>query len=96
MHSRDAESVGALVMRLLRNEGLETPLNERRLVNSWTQVLGPDIAAYTKNVYIRNQVLYVELTSSVLRQELMSGKRRLIQCLNDSVGAQVITDIVMR
>ncbi len=96
MHSRDAESVGALVMRLLRNEGLETPLNERRLVNSWTQVLGPDIAAYTKNVYIRNQVLYVELSSSVLRQELLSGKRRLIQCLNDSVGAQVITDIVMR
>lgn len=96
MHSRDAESVGALVMRLLRNEGLETPLNERRLVNSWTQVLGPDIAAYTKNVYIRNQVLYVELASSVLRQELLSGKQRLIRCLNDSVGAQVITDIVMR
>lgn len=96
MHSRDAESVGTLVMRLLRNEGLETPLNERRLVNSWTQVLGPDIAAYTKSVHIRNQVLYVELASSVLRQELLSGKRRLIQCLNDSVGAQVITDIVMR
>ncbi len=96
MHSRDAESVGALVMRLLRNEGLETPLNERRLVNSWTQVLGPDIAAYTKSVYIRNQVLYVELMSSVLRQELLSGKQRLIRCLNDNVGAQVITDIVMR
>lgn len=96
MRSRDAESVGALVMRLLRNEGLETPLNERRLVNSWTQVLGPEIAAYTKNVYIRNQVLYVELASSVLRQELLMGKRRLMQCLNDSVGAQVITDIVIR
>lgn len=96
MRSRDAESVGALVMRLLRNEGLETPLNERRLANSWTQVLGPEIAAYTKNVYIRNQVLYVELASSVLRQELLTGKRRLMQCLNDSVGAQVITDIVIR
>ena len=95
MKNREAESVGLLIRKLLREEGLETPLNERRLVNSWTEVLGPNIAHYTRQVSIRNQVLYVQLSSSVLRQELLMGKAKLIKSLNDNVGAQVINDIVI-
>ena len=81
---------------MCREEGLETPLNEYRLINAWSKVLGPAVQSYTKNLQIHNQVLFVTLTSSVLRQELLMNRKTLVHKLNDYVKAQVITDIVFR
>lgn len=53
-------------------------------------------ATYTSNLYIRNQTLYVHLTSAALRQELMMGREMLIRALNTKVGATVITNIIFR
>ena len=94
MKRKDAELVGELVKRYLRNQSLESPLNEQRLLAAWSEVLGPTIDSYTDGLYIRNQTLFVHLTSSVLRQELLLEKQRLVTNLNKKVGAAVITNIV--
>lgn len=96
MKRNDAEQIGMLINQFLRRESLEAPLNERRLLNAWEEVLGVTIASYTKDLYIRNQTLYVQLASAALRQELMMGRELLIQSLNQKVGASVITQIVFR
>ena len=49
-----------------------------------------------RNLFIKNQVLYVSLSSSVIRQELMMGREMLIRNLNAQVGSQVIVNIVFR
>lgn len=90
------KSISELVLATCREEGLETPLNEHRLIKAWSQILGPAVNNYTKELFIKNQILYVQLTSSVLRQELMMNRKILVRRLNDHVGAQVITDIVLR
>ncbi|MCI1681769.1 MAG: DUF721 domain-containing protein [Bacteroides sp.] len=96
MKRNDAEQIGDIIRNYLRQESLETPLNEQRLINSWKEVLGPAIASYTQELYIRNQILYVHLTSAALRQELMMGRDLLVQNLNRHVGAVVITNIIFR
>lgn len=96
MKRNNTKLVGDVIRQLLRQEGLETPLNEYRLVESWKDVVGPDIYKYTTNLYIKNQILYVHLSSSVLRQELMMGREMLVRNLNAHVGAQVIVNIVFR
>lgn len=93
MKRRKAEQVGDVVRLFLREQGLEAPLNEFRLIQSWTTVLGPSVERYTRNLYIRGQTLYVQLSSSVLRSELMMQRTSLVRRLNASVGAQVITEI---
>jgi predicted nucleic acid-binding Zn ribbon protein len=94
MKRTNTEPIGNVIRRILREEGLESPLNERRLIDSWTEVLGNPIASYTRDLYIRNQTLYVKVSSSVLRQELLMGKDLLIRNLNKHVGADVIHNIV--
>ena len=96
MKRNNTEQVGDVIRRLLRQEGLETPLNEYRLIEAWKDVVGPVIAHYTMNLYIKNQVLYVHLSSSVLRQELSMSRTLLIRNLNAQVGSQVIVNIVFR
>ena len=79
MKRNNTEQVGDVIRRLLRQEGLETPLNEYRLIEAWKDVVGPVIVRYTQNLYIKNQVLYVHLSSSVLRQELSMSRTLLVR-----------------
>ena len=96
MKRGEITSIADLVRITCREEGLETPLNEYRLIQAWSQVLGSAVQMYTKELKIYNQVLFVKVTSSVLRQELLINRKSLVKRLNDHVKAQVITDIVIR
>lgn len=96
MKRNNTEQIGDVLRQFLRQQGLETPLNEYRLVDAWKDVVGPVITRYITNLFIKNQVLYVSLSSSVIRQELMMGREMLIRNLNAQVGSQVIVNIVFR
>lgn len=96
MKRKNAESIGMLIRQYMRQTGLESPLNEYRLIQSWQDVLGPVVAAYTGDLFIKNQTLYVHITSPVIRQELLMRRDMIKNDLNTHVGAQVIVNIVFR
>ena len=93
MFRRDVKIIKDLVMSNLRENGLETPLLQKRLVDAWPEVAGPSVARFTREVTIYNQVLYVKLSSPVLRTELSMRRQSFIDKLNHVVGARIITDI---
>lgn len=93
MRRTKAKSIGELLRAYLRQEGLETPLAQHRILDEWKNVLGPGIERYTGDMFIRNQTLHVFLKSPALRQNLMMRRTALVRDLNQRVGMQVITDI---
>ena len=93
MFKRDVQQIKDLIMRNLRTQGLETPLLQKRLIDSWAEVAGNEIAGFTQNVYIRNQTLFVHMTNPALRADLMMMRSELVKKLNTHVGSQVIADI---
>jgi predicted nucleic acid-binding Zn ribbon protein len=93
MFRKDVKNIGELILRNLRSQGLETPLLQKRLVDAWPTVMGDIVAGYTQEVYIRNQTLWVHLTSPALRADLSMMKQDIVKKLNAAVGSQVIADI---
>lgn len=94
MFRRDVKEIKDLILRNLRNQGLETPLLQKRLVEAWPTVAGDTIASYTLNTYISNQTLVVHLSAPALRADLNMRRQQLVSLLNKHVGTPVITDIV--
>jgi len=90
---RDVQSVKDLILRNLREQGLETPLLQKRLMEGWPVVAGETIASYTLNTYIQNQTLYVRLSSPALRADLSLRRTEFVRRLNEYVGNQVIADV---
>ncbi|MBQ8456868.1 MAG: DUF721 domain-containing protein [Prevotella sp.] len=93
MFRQKVESLRDILLRNLREQGLETPLLQKRLVEAWPQVVGPVIARYTLNTYIYNQTLYVRLSNPALRSDLSMMRTELVKKLNDVAGQQIIVDI---
>lgn len=93
MRKTNTEQLGTIIRQFLREEGLETPLNQHRIISAWTEVMGMGIAKYTGNIYIKNQTLFVQIKSPALKADLMMMRNTLVQKLNNHVHAQVITSI---
>lgn len=96
MRRKNAQSIGDVLRQFLRQEGLETPLNEMRMVSAWPEVMGRGVASYTGQVFVKNGVLYVQIKSPALRANLMMNRDALVRRLNEHVGAQVIQNIIFR
>lgn len=78
---------------MLRQDGLETPLRQKRLLDAWETVTGSMVARYTGEKFIKNQTLHVKITNPALRQDLSMMRSQLLKRLNTEVGAMVISDI---
>lgn len=68
-------------------------MNQMRLIAAWDEVVGQGIARYTLNKFIRNQTLFVQISSPALRAELSMRRTALIAALNEKVSAFVIAEI---
>lgn len=93
MFRRKVRSIADLLPEILRHEGLETPLQQRRLLSGWDAVVGPSVARYTGDKFIKNQTLYVKVLNPALRADLSMSRAILVRRLNEYVRAQVIADI---
>lgn len=82
-----------VLLAFLREEGLETPLLQYRIVQAWPEVMGETISRYTRQVFVRDGKLQVQLTSPSLRQNLLMEHKRIAQKLNEHVGSFVISDV---
>jgi predicted nucleic acid-binding Zn ribbon protein len=71
-------------------------LTEAGLINSWEETVGKAISSRTTKIYIRDHILYVHLSSSVVRNELLMLREQLMEKLNQKAGSDVIKAIVLR
>ena len=71
-------------------------LAETSLINSWEEIVGKVISSRTSKIYVKDNVLHVHLTSSVVRNELIMLRESLRNKLNEKAGKEVIKDIILR
>lgn len=88
--------VGDVISLMLQQYGLAGRYREFRLLQSWSELMGPVVANRTDNLFIREKTLYVKINSAVLRNELSYGKQKIINMLNDEIGQELLSDIVFQ
>ena len=96
MKRSNTQPISAILKLVFSDLNIEKKLKEVELMNSWAEVTGKFIASKTTNMYIKNKVLYVNIESSVIRNELILLREGLIDKLNRKCGQEVITGIVIR
>jgi predicted nucleic acid-binding Zn ribbon protein len=71
-------------------------LAETSVLSSWEDIVGKAISSRTTRIYIKDHVLFIYLSSSVVRNELMMLRASLRDKLNERAGREVIKDIVLK
>ena len=98
MAKRNAEntSLGDVLKDFIQTHRLEKGLDKVNAKEAWDSVMGTAISKYTTDVQLDRDTLYVQLSSSVLREELSYGKEKIIKLLNEELGKELINKLILR
>lgn len=98
MAKRHAEnvSVGDALKEFIQANRLEKGLDKVNAKEAWDNVMGNAISKYTTAIRLDGDTLTVQLSSSVLREELSYGKEKIITLLNEELGKDLIKKLVLR
>lgn len=58
--------------------------------------LNPAFKTYTTSIRFERETLFVNLSSSVFREELSYGKEKILERLNEDLGREIIKKIILR
>ncbi|AYN03005.1 MULTISPECIES: DUF721 domain-containing protein [unclassified Flavobacterium] len=89
-------TVGDILQKIIEVNKLQYGMDEIDVKDAWRQLMGNGVNSYTRNVILKGSTLYVELTSSVLREELTHGKSKIITMINEELRRDVVRDVVLR
>lgn len=71
-----------LIERLLKVYQQKPSFNRVQVRMIWENIMGASIAKYTQRLFIRNNVVYIELSSAPLKQELSMSKSKILATIN--------------
>jgi len=92
----ESKKIGSILKEMIEGNPLEKGIDSVRIREVWEQQMGTSILAYTEEIMLKNNTLFVTLSSAVLREELSYGKEKIINLLNESLDKEVIKKIVFR
>jgi hypothetical protein len=92
----DQQKIDDLLKSFVKENKLEKGLDKVNVEAAWRDLIGNGVNNYTKSVKLHQDTLYVELSSSVLREELSYGKDKIVTMLNEALGKNLITKLILR
>ncbi len=96
MRKSQTQKIGDVMREYVDSMRIGHKLKEVEVIHAWESVLGKSIASYTSNIYISKKVLYVHITSSVVKAELMMMREKIRNKLNEKVGFELVKAIEFR
>lgn len=93
MIDKNTQSFASALQKFLKSENLERPFQEKKLIQSWETLMGKTIASRTSKLSIRKQVLYIQLTSAPLRQEMINSRDKILEIIRAEYGDSLIKEI---
>jgi Dna[CI] antecedent, DciA len=89
-------SIADALKEFVETNKLEKGLDKVNVADAWAKLMGNGVNNYTTSVQFERDTLYIQLSSSVLREELSYGKEKIINLLNEELGKAIIKKLVLR
>jgi predicted nucleic acid-binding Zn ribbon protein len=91
----NTQHIGQAIQQLLSRYHIKAKFDEANLLNSWERLAGKPVAKRTKKLYIRGKVLFVELDSPGMKNDLNLHKAQIVDILQKEFGKDVVKEMVV-
>lgn len=92
---KEASSVKDLMQSFIKENNLTKGMQKLQIEEVWEKLMGAGVVSYTEYVQLQNKTLIIKLTSSVLREELSYGKEKIIKMINEEMGEELVTRLML-
>ena len=91
-----AISLGQALEHFIRKSRMRNDLRSIQVGEVWEKVVGKTISAYTEKVQLVNHTLFITTRVAPLRTELLYQKQRIMERVNEEMGENLVSDVVIQ
>ena len=95
MKKKSVSSIKDILEKIIKNNKFEEKLNGVEILKQLDIILGNSLNKYITKRYFLDGIIYLHLSSSVLRSEISYQKIDLINTVNEKIGKKLIKDILL-
>jgi hypothetical protein len=81
---------------LVSDRRISKGLHESVIKQEWSNIMGTVIAKHTTGLYLKGSELHLYFNSSIIKNEFLYNKEKAIKIINDALGQEIVSDIVIR
>ena len=81
-----------LIVTLRPNDGIFNI----KIQKAWENAVEKKILDYTKEIYVKGEVLYIKVSNPILKQEILYSKQKVINLINEELEKDLIKKIVLK
>ena len=88
--------IGDALKQFVQSSRLKNGIQSAQIEAVWLEIMGLTIAKYTDKIYIFNQKLFIETSVGPLKNELGFQKIQIIERVNEKMGANTISEVIIK
>jgi hypothetical protein len=96
MRKTNEQPLKEVLKELIDAYRIHDRLCEARILGAWERLMGPTVSRRTREIYISNHVLHLQVSSAPLREELALSRAKILEKLNEVAGCEFLKDLVVR
>ena len=89
------EKLSDVVNDFIDQSGLRKKYREQEILLNFKEIMGPFLMKKVQKSYVRNQKLYLKLSSAAFKQELHMQKTNLLLQLNTKIDHKYLIDLIL-
>lgn len=94
--NNDNQPIQDILKEFVSSNNLQSGLDKVNVREAWLNLMGNGVNNYTTAIELKRKTLYVQLSSSVLREELSYGSEKIVSMLNEALGKDLVKKLVLR
>ena len=91
----DAIPLGEALKKFLEKSRIKNSIQSMQIEDHWLKLMGETIAKYTDRIEIKNGTLFIYTEVAPLKNELVFQKELIVKRINESLGDDVVKDVVI-
>ena len=92
---KEFHSIEDLMKDVIKENKLTKGIHQLSVKDAWSKLMGNGVVSYTQHIELNGKTLIVNLKSSVLREELSYGKDKIVKMMNEELGENLISKIIL-
>ena len=67
-----------------------------KIQKAWENAVEKKILDYTKEIYVKGEILYIKVSNPILKQEILYSRQKVINLINEELEKDLIKKIILK
>ena len=85
-----------IIKTFVEQDSISDGIFNIKIQKAWENAVEKKILDYTKEIYVKGEILYIRVSNPILKQEILYSRQKVINLINEELEKDLIKKIILK